>query len=216
MQRPFPDRLRLPLDFDPRRLTAAMAAIEDGGWIAHFVRQNYEGDWSVIPLRGPAGASHQVRMIYSDPTCTYFADTPVLAAAPYFREVLAAFACPLQAVRLMRLTPGSVIKEHTDLDLAFEQGTVRIHIPMTTNDGVDFRLNGGALRDAGGFRQVPAAVRPAQPGPHGDRRQGQRLAGGPVPAGPDAPARLSGRAPGTRARGARNGGLSMDSEALFC
>jgi hypothetical protein len=56
--------------------------------------------------------------------------------------VLGAFECPLQAVRLMRLAPGSVIKEHSDLELSFEEGTVRLHIPVSTNDGVDFRLNG--------------------------------------------------------------------------
>jgi hypothetical protein len=142
MSRHFPDRLRLPLDFDPARLAADMDAISAGGWIAHFVTQNYDGDWSVIPLRGPAGARHPVQMIYSDPTCPAYADTPLLATAPYLREVLGRFACPLQAVRLMRLSPGSLIKEHRDLDLAFEDGTVRIHIPVTTNDGVDFRLNG--------------------------------------------------------------------------
>jgi len=139
---PFPDRLHLPLSFDPARLAADMAAIAGSGWIAHFVTQNYDGDWSVIPLRGPDGARHPVQMIYSDPTCPAYEDTPWLAAAPYLREVLAAFACPLQAVRLMRLSPGSVIKEHRDHDLCFEDGTVRIHIPVVTNGGVDFRLNG--------------------------------------------------------------------------
>jgi len=106
------------------------------------VQQNYDGDWSVIPLRGPAGASHPVQMIYSDPSRSDYADTPMLLGSPYFRDVLAALSCPLQAVRLMRLTPGSVIKEHRDHDLAYEEGTVRLHIPVTTNDGVDFRLNG--------------------------------------------------------------------------
>ncbi len=42
----------------------------------------------------------------------------------------------------MRLAAGSRIKEHTDHELSFEEGTARIHIPVTTNDGVDFRLNG--------------------------------------------------------------------------
>lgn len=139
---PFPDRLRLPLSFDPVRLAADMTAISGSGWIAHFVTQNYDGDWSVIPLRGPAGARHPVQMIYSDPACTAFEDTPLMAGAPYLREVLGTLACPLLAVRLMRLAPGSVIKEHRDHDLAFEDGTVRLHIPVTTNDGVDFRLNG--------------------------------------------------------------------------
>jgi|SRR6185369_3481494 len=138
----FPDRLRLPLEFDPQRLKADMANLSRETWIAHFVQQNYDGDWSVIPLRGPAGAAHPVQMIYSDPTRSDFADTPMLLGSPYFQEVLGALACPLQAVRLMRLTPGSVIKEHRDHDLAFEDGTVRLHIPVVTNEGVDFRLNG--------------------------------------------------------------------------
>lgn len=142
MPGPFPDRLLLPIAFDPARLAADMTALAAGGWIAHFVTQNYDGDWSVIPLRGPAGARHPVQMIYSDPACTDFTDTPGLTAAPYIQELLAGIACPLQAVRLMRLAPGSVIKEHRDHDLAFEDGTVRLHIPVTTNDRVDFRLNG--------------------------------------------------------------------------
>ena len=138
----FPDRLRLPLDFEPDKLAADMANFSSAQWIAHFVKQNYDGDWSVIALRGPAGARHPVQTIYSDPGRSDFEDTAMLAGSPYFRQVLTSFACPLHAVRLMRLTPGSLIKEHRDHDLAFEQGMVRIHIPVVTNDGVDFRLNG--------------------------------------------------------------------------
>ena len=136
-----PDRLRLPFTFDRDLLAADLQRLQESQWISHFVTQNYQGDWSVIPLRGPAGARHPVQMIYSDPAATAFEDTPVLAACPYFRAVLATFACPLQAVRLMRLTPGSVIKEHSDHDLCYEQGSVRIHIPIITNDGVVFELN---------------------------------------------------------------------------
>jgi hypothetical protein len=137
----FPDRLLLPLAFDPARLAADLAVLK-ADWTAHFVTQNYDGDWSAVALRAPAGETHPVRMIYSDPTCTDFVDAPALNAAPYLQAVLGAFACPLRAVRLMRLTPGSVIKEHRDHDLRFEGGTVRLHIPVVTNDGVDFRLNG--------------------------------------------------------------------------
>jgi Aspartyl/Asparaginyl beta-hydroxylase len=141
----FPDRLRLPLEFEPARLAADMANFSSAQWIEHFVKQNYDGDWSVIALRGPAGATHPVQMIYSDPSRSDFEDTPMLAGSPYFRQVLASFACPLHAVRLMRLAPGSAIKEHHDHDLAFEQGMVRIHIPVVTNADVDFRLNGSRV-----------------------------------------------------------------------
>jgi quercetin dioxygenase-like cupin family protein len=140
-----PDRVRLPFTFDPRLLARDLQNLAGYDWIKHFVRQNYEGDWSVISLRGKAGARHPVMMIYSDPTATEFEDTPMLLGCPYFREVLDGFACPLQAVRLMRLTPGSVIKEHTDHDLSVEQGTARIHVPVITSPDVEFYLNGSRI-----------------------------------------------------------------------
>ena len=81
-------------------------------------------------------------MIYSDPTCTEFADTPFLEQTTYFPHVFSALRCPVQAARLMKLSAGSCIREHMDLDLDAEQGTARLHIPVQTNDDVDFRLNG--------------------------------------------------------------------------
>ncbi|MDG2531205.1 aspartyl/asparaginyl beta-hydroxylase domain-containing protein [Caulobacter endophyticus] len=139
----FPDRLKLPLAFDPIRLRADLEALTAGAdWIAHFVTQNYDGDWSVIPLRCQAGASHPVMMIYSDPGATAFEDTPFLAPCPYFREVIAAFPFQATSVRLMKLAPGSVIKTHHDEDLDAGSLLVRFHVPVVTNPDVDFRLNG--------------------------------------------------------------------------
>jgi len=115
--------------------------LEDTAWIDHFVKDNYEGTWSVLPLRAPAGARHPVETIYSDPSCEAFVDTPLLEQSPNFRDALARFHCRLDAVRLMRLTPGSVIKPHNDHDLGAEFGKVRLHIPIVTNAEVDFRLN---------------------------------------------------------------------------
>ncbi|WP_448956394.1 aspartyl/asparaginyl beta-hydroxylase domain-containing protein [Labrys neptuniae] len=146
----FPDRLRLPLRFDAALLRRDLDRLAQAEWIDHFVKQNYDGEWSVIALRAVAGASHPVMMIYSDPSARSFVDTPVLEACPYFQEVLAAFGCPLLAVRLMQLSPGSVIREHRDYDLRFEDGAVRFHIPIITNLDVDFRLNGQrVVMDAG-------------------------------------------------------------------
>src|SRR6202163_2383675 len=138
---PLPDRLRLPFDFDPALLARDLEGLRAVGWIKHYVQQNYDGDWSVIALRGKAGATHPVMMIYSDPTCRDFADTPMLAACPYFRQVLDMFQAPLRAVRLMRLPPGSGLKEEHDLGMSVEEGTVRIHVPVVTNAGVEFYLN---------------------------------------------------------------------------
>jgi len=137
----YPDRVRLPLAFDAARLAADLAALDDGDWVAHFVEQHYEGDWSALPLRAPAGATHPIQMIASPPDATDFIDTVFLARTPYFAEVIAAFRCPVMSVRLMRLTPGSVIREHQDHDLTAEQGVARVHVPVATNPGVEFQLN---------------------------------------------------------------------------
>lgn len=136
-----PDRIRLPFTFDPVKLKADLSCITADAWIDHLVKSNYDGDWLVLPLRIPAGATHPVMMIYADPTATRFEDAPALAYAPYFCSIINQFPCELQAVRLMRLTPGSRIREHRDHDLAAEHGAARIHVPITTSPEVEFLLN---------------------------------------------------------------------------
>ena len=138
----YADRLCLPLAFDPGALAADLDRLNANDWIAHFVRQNYSGDWSILPLRAPAGAVHPILRVTAHPWTTDWEDTELLAASPYFRQVLAAFECPIDAARLMRLGAGSVIREHNDPDLGAECGCARLHIPIRTNAAVDFRLNG--------------------------------------------------------------------------
>lgn len=138
-----PDRVRLPLAVDPAPLAADLAAFGQEQWIRHFVRSNYEGEWSVIPLRAAAGETHPVRLIGTHPLAASFVDTSYLERAPALRALLASFDCPLKAARLMRLTPGSRILEHEDHDPDAENGagTARLHLPITTNDEVEFLLN---------------------------------------------------------------------------
>ncbi|RMB25730.1 aspartyl/asparaginyl beta-hydroxylase [Sphingomonas sp. PP-F2F-G114-C0414] len=138
----WPDRLCLPLAFDPVGLADDLTRLDADTWTAHFVPQHYTGDWSVLPLRVPVGVTHPILRIAPDPGCRDWEDSALLGLCPYFSQVLAAFACPIEAVRLMRLAPGSAIKAHRDHDLAAEQGRARLHIPVATNSDVDFRLNG--------------------------------------------------------------------------
>lgn len=138
----FADRIRLPVTFDPALLAGDLRNLGGADWTEHFVKQNYDGDWSALPLRAEAGATHPIKMIYSAPDAVAFCDTQLLQKSPYFRAVLDWFACPLRCVRLMRLAAGSVIKEHRDHDLDADFGNARLHIPILTNEAVDFRLNG--------------------------------------------------------------------------
>lgn len=140
-----PDRKRLPLAFDARALAADLTAIEHDPWQPHFVRDNYRGDWSAIALRAAAGETHPIRLIYANPTATEWVDTPLMARVPAIRAAVATLACPVQSVRLMRLGAGSAILPHDDLDLAAEQGRARLHLPIISNPGVRFVLNGEAV-----------------------------------------------------------------------
>jgi len=134
-----PDAVKLPLRFDAARLQADLAQLAAGDFVPHFNTAYYQGDWSAVPLRSVGGRADH---IYPDPTAKEaFADTPLLARCPYLREVLATLRCPQQATRLLRLRAGSVIQEHRDHELGFEDGEVRLHIPVRTNPDVEFVLN---------------------------------------------------------------------------
>ena len=145
-----PDRIRLPFSFDPVGLAADLGRFAEDDWTPHYVHDNYEGDWSALPLRSLAGEKHRLRLIYSDPTDRPHVDTPFLERSPNFREALARFECPLRSVRLMRLGPGSRILEHGDHDLDADLGKARLHVPVTSGEGVEFRLNGRPVEMAPG------------------------------------------------------------------
>lgn len=137
-----PDRVKLPVRFDPALLARDLAALSGDDWIDHFLTDRYDGDWDVIPLRGPRSAIHPVMMIATTPGQKDFVDAPALARCPYFREVIGSFGAEVRAARLLRLTPGSTIKEHTDHEYTDDDGTLRLHIPVVTNPDVVFLLNG--------------------------------------------------------------------------
>lgn len=105
----------------------------------HFNDRYYEGDWSGVALRSVGGAATK---LYPDPAAREpFADTSILARCPNIRQALEKFVCPLNSVRLLRLGPGSRIREHKDYRLGFEDGEIGIHIPVVTNPMVEFFLN---------------------------------------------------------------------------
>jgi len=131
--------LQFPFRFDSGRLQGDLARIQSDGWVRHFNTAIYEGDWSALPLRSIGG---QVNQIFPDPTARNFEPTEILRHSPYFQEVLDTFRCPLLAARLLRLKAGSRIREHTDYKLAFEDGELRMHVPVQTNDDVEFYVAG--------------------------------------------------------------------------
>jgi hypothetical protein len=138
-----PASFPLPLVFDPVRLRADLARVGSAAWSPHYNDGDYGGQWRGAALRSASGASGD---LWAQPReGSGFADTPLLDDCPYFREVLAAFPCPLKSARLLSLAPASFVREHSDHALDYEDGEIRIHIPVETNPDVEFYLAGERL-----------------------------------------------------------------------
>jgi mannose-6-phosphate isomerase-like protein (cupin superfamily) len=136
--RPFHQRLSLRFDADA--LAADVAKIGQGEWIPHFNVHHHDGGWSGVALRAPGGDATK---IYPDPDAAApYAATPLLARCPATQAALAILRCPVGSARFLRLAAGSRIREHRDYDLAFADGEIRLHIPVTTDAEVEFVLAG--------------------------------------------------------------------------
>lgn len=131
------DRYRLGFTFDAARMADDLARLSGAGWIAHFNQGFYEGGWTGVVLRG---APDRRGALVTDSDSGTYEDTPLLTASPYLKAVIDTFQAPKRSIRLLRLDPGGVIKEHRDYDLGHAEGEVRLHVPIVTNPQVEFHL----------------------------------------------------------------------------
>jgi hypothetical protein len=135
-----PPFARLPLSFEVLPLIAEVSTFADASWVAHFNAGYHDGGWQGVALRAVGGDAAK---LYPDPAQRdLMRDTGFMVRCPGIAAALARLQCPLRAVRVLRLAPGSVIGEHRDDDLRLEDGEARLHIPLATNPGVEFFVDG--------------------------------------------------------------------------
>jgi hypothetical protein len=101
------------------------------------------GEWKGLALRSTSGRANQLHRPPNDTSPA--TDTPILDRCSYFREVLAAFKCPILLARLLKLSPGSKIREHVDYFLGLEDGLLRIHVAVATDPRVQFFVDNQKL-----------------------------------------------------------------------
>ena len=131
--------VKLPLSFDPAALRADLDRIDPAGWLTHFNTGYFEGAWTGVALRAAQG---NAQTLYADPAAQDYSNTAAMLNCPNISEAMGMLRCPLKSVRLLKLTAGSHIREHRDGDLGWEAGEVRLHVPVITDPGVEFFLNG--------------------------------------------------------------------------
>lgn len=129
----------MPFHFDVKKMQEELLQIDNGAWQLHYQKFHYEGDWSAIPLRSVNGDASNI--FISPETNPQYKNTIFLDKSTYLKEVLSTLKCTLLAVRLLKLNAGAVIKEHKDADLCYEKGEIRLHIPVVTNEQVEFYLD---------------------------------------------------------------------------
>jgi hypothetical protein len=135
--------LLLPMRFDRELLQADILRVQTEEWLPHYNQMDYAGSWSGAALRSPIGAQNP--LFAGQAESASFTDTNLLSRCDGFRSVLSSFKCPLKSVRLLRLAPGSIIREHCDPSLSYDDGEVRIHIPIQTSPDVEFTVGGERL-----------------------------------------------------------------------
>jgi hypothetical protein len=124
LQHPF---YRLPLNFDHARLKRELDSISESEWMPH--PSGFKGNAALI-LASVGGSDN-------NETVGTIELTPRTTKLPYIKQVLASFNTVIGRARLMRLDPGEKVKLHTDINYYWRH-RMRIHVPITTADGVDF------------------------------------------------------------------------------
>lgn len=117
--------------------------LQSGYWKPHLNKNDYEGGWDVLSFRSPGGGLNTLAESLNNEA---FADTPLLEHCPAVRSLLNNLQCERLSARLLNLQAGAVIREHTDKELYFEKGEVRLHFPIVTNPFVEFYLDNERLQ----------------------------------------------------------------------
>jgi len=140
--------LQLPLRFDIQRLQQDLQRLQQHSWQPHLNQQVHDGGWTALPLRAVDGDSSIIAAVETDPQ--RYQATRHLQGCSYLPDVLARLSCPQVSARLMRLRAGEEIRRHTDLELSFEDGWARLHIPIQTHPDVIFHINDQPVHFAAG------------------------------------------------------------------
>jgi hypothetical protein len=129
------------LYYDVSRLRRDLAVAEDATWSDHFARRYYSGTWDGLPLVSAEGRA-DVEGLRRGAAGARYLKTELLSRCPYFEAVINSFDCQKERVRLMRLRPGAIIEPHDDPGQGWSDGVARMHVPITTNEGVSLTLDG--------------------------------------------------------------------------
>jgi SAM-dependent methyltransferase/uncharacterized protein YbaR (Trm112 family) len=112
-------------DWPLARMQAELDAVDPRYW-----RPLGQGTgWSQIQLLEPDGRGGEVQH-------------PVMASCPAMHALAESFGARVMAMTLARLEPGGGVHEHRDISGGVSMGVLRLHVPLRTDPGVEFVVDG--------------------------------------------------------------------------
>lgn len=124
--------LQLPFKFDPTLMLAE---------ISQFKKEEYYDIYNPSVALKTLWSKHLIEPIGDPGQAPEFFPNKALQKCPYLLSVLETFLCKKETFRIHTLDAKANIKAHRDNGYSFEQGLVRIHIPVKTNDKVELLVN---------------------------------------------------------------------------
>ena len=129
--------LQLPFKFD------AALILEE---ISQFKKEEYYDIYNPSVILETLWSKHLIEPIGSPDKAPKFYPNEALKKCPYLLSILDTFQCNKETFRIHTLEAKTNIKAHRDLGYSFEQGKIRIHIPIKTNDQVKILVNGEHIK----------------------------------------------------------------------
>jgi len=124
--------------YDVQLLKSELAIAMAFDWHDHFNKKDYNGSWQSISLQLASGNEADIFANYG---VNSYKETPLLKKLPYIKSILDSWLCPKESIRLLALHPGAEIKPHQDRGCNYVNGLIRVHIPIQTNIGVEFKVS---------------------------------------------------------------------------
>ncbi|WP_406003914.1 aspartyl/asparaginyl beta-hydroxylase domain-containing protein [Streptomyces sp. NBC_00829] len=131
------------------------------------IAQSFTDSWRVLSLRGPDGDPERTEP--GGLGLVDYASTPLMRQVSHTASVLKSLDVPLRAVRYMTLEPSAAVAEHTLYPYGLPVGSVRLQIPIVTNDQAVLVLEGVETQWQPGELWYANCGRPRHPYNHGSK-----------------------------------------------
>lgn len=133
-----PPMAKLNRMFDPDKLKEDLRKVLQSTVPVPHLSNLHDGGWTGISLRNSSGRNEDGFGLNRG----HYENTPAFALCRYLMQVIDAFPAQIGIARLLFLSAGAKVAEHTDSTHHWQTGLIRLHIPIVTHEDVHMKIGG--------------------------------------------------------------------------